>query len=136
MAGEFLVVLLDGATKALGTLFLLFLFRAAVRKQWLAAALLTATLASLNAFDASNLLIGWAVSLMFFSVWMLTLMRVGLLALCTAHLVLVMIELFPLTLDTSSWYFGYGLFPVAVVFGLAIFGFRTAPGAPIQNRAR
>jgi predicted Ser/Thr protein kinase len=136
MAGEFMVVLLDGATKALGTLFLLFLFRAAVRKPWLAAALLMVTLASLNAFDASNLLIGWVVSLVFFSVWMLTLMRAGLLALCTAHLVVAMIELFPLTLDTPAWYFGYGLFPVAVVFGLAIFGFRTAVGAPIQNRAR
>jgi hypothetical protein len=128
IAGEFLVVLLDGTTKALGTLFLLFMFRAAVRKPWLAAVLLIVTLASLNAFDASNRLIGWAVALVFFSVWMLTLMRIGLLALCVAHLVGVMIGLFPVTLDVSAWYAGYELFPVAVVFGLAIFGFRTAVG--------
>ncbi|MDP8981093.1 MAG: protein kinase [Acidobacteriota bacterium] len=129
IAGEFLVALVEGTTKALGTLFLLFLLRAAVRNGWLAAAILIVTLASLNAFDAGNIFIGWAVSLVFFTVWMATLMRAGLLALCTAYVVVSLTEVFPLTLDVSAWYAGYGLFPAAVMLGLALFGFRTAVGS-------
>ena len=35
---------------------------------------------------------------------------------------------FPITLDMSAWYAGYGFAALAVLFALLAFGFRTALG--------
>jgi serine/threonine-protein kinase len=52
--------------------------------------------------------------------------RVGVLAGTGVSLSMVLLWFFPLTLDTSAWYFWQGLFPAMLVLALAGFGYMTA----------
>jgi hypothetical protein len=54
--------------------------------------------------------------------------RFGLLALVISLSVSFALTNAPLTLDPSRWYFWQGAFVVALVLGLAIWGFRNVLG--------
>jgi hypothetical protein len=61
-------------------------------------------------------------------VLMVLLSRFGLLAVVIEMFVTQLLMRFPLTLDPSRWYFGHGMLAVAIVLGLAIYGFHTSLG--------
>jgi serine/threonine-protein kinase len=67
--------------------------------------------------------------LLFFSIWVLLLMRFGLLSTCIGVFALSMTSGFPLTLQTSAWYSSQGYAALAVVLALALYGFRTCLGS-------
>ncbi len=67
-------------------------------------------------------------SAVFVGLLILLLVRFGVLALLAAYIANVLTEEFPLTLDTSRWYFGHGMFAVALVAAIAVYGFYTSQG--------
>jgi len=126
LAGQFLYVVSDGLYKSLGILFLIFLARMLLRKQWLAAGVIVVSLAGINAANSINPFIGWPVNIAFFGVVVFTLMRFGLLSMSVALFMALFIGQFPLTADWSVWYSGEIAFTAIAVLAIALFGFRTA----------
>ena len=132
LAGQCLFLVDDALYKSLGILFLIFLARMLLKKQWLAAGVITLALAPMNAANALNPLIGWPVNLVFFGVMVFALMRFGLVTLTVSLVSIALVFSFPLTTDVSVWYAGNMLLTVAAVLALALFGFRTAvAGQPL-----
>ena len=126
MVGESLFLIDDALYKALGILFLIFLARTVLKKQWLAAGVITLLLAGILALNEPSPLIGWPVNIVFFGVMVLVLMRYGLLALVVGMFLSIFIGSFPLGTNFSAWYAGQIVYTVAVVLVLALFGFRSA----------
>jgi serine/threonine protein kinase len=126
LAGQFLYLVSDGLYKSLGILFLIFLARMLLRKQWLAAGVIVVSLAGINAANAINPFIGWPVNIAFFGVVVFTLLRFGLLSMSVALFTSIFIGQFPLMADWSVWYSGEIAFTAIAVIAIALFGFRTA----------
>jgi serine/threonine-protein kinase len=126
LVGEFLFLVSDALYKSLGILFLIFLGRTLLRKQWLAAGVIVISLAAINAANAINPFIGWPVNIAFFGVAVFILMRFGLLSMAVALFISIFTGQFPLTSDWSVWYSGEMAFTAIVVLAFALFGFRTA----------
>jgi len=126
LAGEFLFLVSDALYKSLGILFLIFLARTLLRKQWLAAGVIVILLAAINAANAINPFIGWPINIVFFGVAVFTLMRFGLLTMAVALFISIFAGQFPLTTDWSVWYSGEMAFTAIAVVAFALFGFRTA----------
>ena len=130
--GEFLLLIVDTLSKALGILFLIFLSRLLLRKQWLAAGMVVVVLAAMYAPNEANPFIGWPVNIVFFGLMVFILMQFGLLAVAVALFVAVFVNQFPLNTDWSVWYAGEAAFTVLFTVALALFGFRTAlAGQPL-----
>ena len=128
MVGDALFLINDALYKSLGILFLIFLARTVLRKQWLAAAAVTFALAGIIALNEPNRVIGWSVNILFFALMVMTLMRCGLLAMVLSLFVTTFAGLFPLTTDLTVWYASEIVFTGLVVLAIAVFGFRTALG--------
>jgi hypothetical protein len=128
LAGQFLFSIVDTLNKSLGILFLMFLFRTLLRKQWLAAGVVIVLLAGMYAPNEVNPFIGWPVNILFFGLMLFTLMQFGLLALAVSIFLAVFLNQFPLSTDFSVWYAGDVAFTVIVTVAIAVFGFRTALG--------
>ena len=126
MVGESLFLIDDALYKALGILFLIFLARTVLKKQWLAAGVITLLLAGILALNEPSPLIGWPVNIVFFGVMVLVLMRYGLLALVVGMFLSIFIGSFPLGTNFSAWYASQIVYTVAVVLVVALFGFRSA----------
>jgi hypothetical protein len=126
LAGQFLFLVSDALYKSLGILFLIFLGRTLLRKQWLAAGVIVISLAAINAANAISPFIGWPVNIAFFGVAVFTLMRFGLLSMAIALFISLFTGQFPLAADWSVWYSGEMAFTAIAVLALALFGFRTA----------
>src|SRR5262245_873569 len=110
---------------ALMYLFLLFLLRLLVRRDWLAVCLFVL-------FFVAGLYTGnWQVSVMFaFETGVLAtaMMRYGLVTVASATFVNYTLIAFPITLNFSVWYAGIGLAPLVAVLALAVFAFYTSLG--------
>ena len=126
LVGETLFQVNDSLYKGLGILFLIFLARAVLRSEWLAAGLVTLALAGITAPSQPNPLIGWPVEILFFSLMVTTVMRRGLLSMIVALFVTTFVGFFPLIADLSVWYASETLFTVGVVIAIAVYGLRTA----------
>jgi hypothetical protein len=116
---------------ALVFLFLFFVLRVLLRRDWLAAAVFTL-------IGTATWLAGPipAIDLPFGVIYMvlviLVLLRFGLLALIAARMAQLFQGASALTLDPSRWYFGYSLVVLLLVAALAAWGFRTAlAGRPL-----
>jgi hypothetical protein len=60
------------------------------------------------------------------SLLLVLLVRFGILAVVMEFTTVFLFQAFPVTLDTSHWYFGRGAFAVALLAGVAVFGFYTS----------
>jgi hypothetical protein len=116
---------------ALVFLFLFFVLRVLLRRDWLAAAVFTL-------IGTATWLAGPipAIDLPFGVIYMvlviLVLLRFGLLALIAARMAQLFQGASALTLDPSRWYFGYSLVVLLLVAALAAWAFRTAlAGRPL-----
>jgi hypothetical protein len=128
LGGDFLLLIVDTLSKALGILFLMFLFRLLLRKQWLAAAVVVVVLAAMYAPNEANPFIGWPINIVFFALMVFILMQFGLLAVAVALFIAIFVNQFPVITDLSVWYAGEAAFTVLFTVALALFGFRTALG--------
>jgi serine/threonine-protein kinase len=106
-------------------LMLFFLFRAVLRKPWLAAAavILIFTFAAGSPFIAD--VFTWGL---WWSVYMFLLLRFGLVAGCAMHFSSGLLAFVPLTANFTAWYASSGMFAVGVVLLLAGCAFYTSLG--------
>jgi hypothetical protein len=127
---------------ALFLLFILFGLRTVLRKQSLAVVAflmlfgvigsLTVPSASYGAGLCADVLLGALIA----SVWLVLLMRFGLLATTAAFFFADVLGRFPITLDFSTWYVGATLTAMLTVVAVAAYSFHVAlAGRPIFNRA-
>jgi len=127
--GQLLLSLLLAFT----TLFLLFLGRVFLRRQWLAVAV-TAVLMTIFVLGelGENFLVSLPFAVAIAALWLIVLIRFGFLALCVFMWIFLLLQSFPITLDFSRWYVGRSMLLVLAVIGLAIYGFRAAlAGRPV-----
>jgi hypothetical protein len=104
----------------------LFLLRALFRNQWIAGAVFALIFAAVAFLGGDQ---AWTTAIEAFLAFFLTavlLLRWGLLALMGEYFADNMFGVTPFTAHTSAWYFGYSIFMLAAILGLAVWGFRTA----------
>jgi serine/threonine-protein kinase len=90
-----------------------------------------------RAISSGNIALGVVYLAVFVSVWMLLLLRVGMVASMAMLITLSTLESFPMTLEFSAWYASTTLLAFAVVFGLAGFAFHTSlAGRPVFGDAK
>lgn len=111
-------------------LFFLLLLYIILRKQWLATvALFVIALAiEVSAFAASAPRLYWIASILIALTIVTVVARFGLLATMAAQLVFFLSIMYPMTTDFSIWYAPSTVFALAMILGLAIFGFYTSLG--------
>jgi len=109
----------------LAALFVLFLFRVLLRKEWAAAVAWVLLFAFLGGqFDPVAL----ASDLIFSGLAVFVMIRFGLLALVANFLVYGILQNFPLTTQGSTWYAGISLAGILLIAALASYGFNTSLG--------
>jgi hypothetical protein len=112
----------------LAILFVLFLLRALLRKEWAAAVafvlLFTVLFSAGSQFDPVVLL----TSLIFWVLAVFLLIRFGLLAFVVQGLFDNLLEQYPLTTHGSAWYAGISLAAILLMAALAFYGFYTSLG--------
>jgi serine/threonine protein kinase len=112
--------------------FLLFLLRMVLRNEWLAAAAAAAVFVVLFAAQSETPLIDAGFLIVVFGSMVVVLTRFGLVALTIWFYAFAMLNDYALTRHLSSWYAPSGIFAIAVVAALAIYGFRTTlEGRPV-----
>jgi hypothetical protein len=119
---------------AVASAFLFTLFRAILKKDWLAAAAFVIFLA------AYNLLAGGPISMiagvLVTAAYIFFFLRFGLLVLVVEDYFAHFLQ-FALTTDSSAWYAGTSLFLLVVLAAITAYGFRTAlAGQPLLSGAR
>jgi serine/threonine-protein kinase len=110
---------------ALGFALLFFLLRAALRKEWLAAAAFAVILALPFESGGFGGPIAFAFGLIQAAALIVVFLRFGFLVFVFAIYFSHFLE-FPLTTDSSAWYAGTSLFLLLVLAALAVYGFRIA----------
>jgi hypothetical protein len=112
----------------LAILFVLFLLRALLRKEWAAAVafvlLFTFFFAAANQFDPVVLV----TSLIFWALAVFLLIRFGLLAFVVQAFFDHLLESYPLTTHGSDWYAGISLTAILLMAAIALYGFYTSLG--------
>jgi serine/threonine-protein kinase len=112
----------------LGCVFLLLLMRLALRSQWGAVAVFVIGNALVGAVFQESFWLPFLNSFIHFGVFVLLIVRFGLLAAVVQFYTWGLFVFFPITTDLSAWYAGAGL-TAAFVFGvLTLYGFTTALG--------
>jgi hypothetical protein len=108
--------------------FLLFVLRIILRGQWRAAVAFGAIFMVLNALGSDHPWRGAVVGLLYFGSAAVAVLRWGLVSFVAGAFVTALLFDAPSTLDTSAWYFGYMLLILAIVIGLATWGFYVSVG--------
>jgi serine/threonine-protein kinase len=113
---------------ALAILFVLFLLRALLRKEWAAATafvlLFTVLFSAGSQFDPVVLV----TSLILWVLAVFLLIRFGLLAFAVQGVFDYLLENYPLTTQGSAWYAGISLAAILLMAALAFYGFYTCLG--------
>jgi len=112
---------------SLATLFLLFLLRVLLRREWIAAAVFILVLTAWMGLGSDSPLT-WAFSALKYGVVYFLLMRFGLLANTAHYAVNYLLWFFPMTPQLSAWYSGIGLAGLVLLLGFAAYAFHTSLG--------
>ncbi|MFI5181303.1 MAG: serine/threonine-protein kinase [Thermoanaerobaculia bacterium] len=112
----------------------LFFGRLVLRKAWLAALVLW-LLVFLNAMGRENPLFEITGAAVIATIFLLLFFRTGLLGLAVGLGVYQVLSTAPITPDLSRWFAGYGLFCLAFVLAIAIYGFWAARGGAVFSGA-
>jgi hypothetical protein len=130
-AGVFVFSLLACVSNALPVLALLFLVRVLVRKNWLAIGI-TGLMFIAISLTGENVFVELPLAAFTVALWLLVLIRFGLLALMISNLPIFLNALTPITLRLSYWYAGRSVFVLLFIVALTLYGFRTAlAGRPV-----
>jgi hypothetical protein len=112
---------------ALASFFIFFVFRALLRKPWIAAVAFTIIFTAIFAPTSVNHpLIAAVMNGIVTASFLFITIRFGLLAMMATFFAAVMLTHYPATTDLSTWYAGSTLFAYAVVLALAGYAFHTA----------
>lgn len=112
----------------LGCVFLLLLTRLALRSQWLAVAVLVVVNACVGGLFQDSFWFQFLNSFIHFGVFVLLIVRFGLVAAVVQFYTWGLFIFFPMTADLSAWYAGAGLTAAFVFAALTLYGFITALG--------
>jgi hypothetical protein len=105
-------------------LFVLFVLRVLLRKQWAAAIAWVLFFTVLASAEPG----GWVSALIFSMLAVFVMIRFGLLALVANNVAFTILQHFPLTTQFSAWYAGIGLTGILLIVALAFYGFYTSLG--------
>jgi hypothetical protein len=116
------------------SLFVLFLFRALLRKEWLTAVVvvlfwtvLRISVSFKGGQSAAVALVSGVIGLILSSLSVFLLIRLGLLAVVAGRLFISFLD-FPLTTQGSAWYAGISLAGILMMAVMAFYGFYTSLG--------
>jgi hypothetical protein len=124
---SFGLLTIDGAMfDPMIVLFVLFLMRVLLRKQWIAAVAAVALLTAISVGSPSMPGVDIPATALFEALEVLVLLRFGVPAIIVAGVVSTYLLDVPITLDFSSWYAGVGVLTLAACALIAWYGFRTA----------
>ena len=136
--GGLISYVLTSVTQSFVQLFMiaasLFFGRLVLRKASLAAAV-PWLLIFLFAAGVENPLFEMSGAVVIASIFLLLLFRAGLLGFAVASGVFFVLTVAPLTPDLSRWFAGYGLFCLAIVLAIAVYGFWAARGGAVFSGA-
>jgi hypothetical protein len=128
----FLTTIAESIISSATLFFLIFLLRILFRNQWLAAGvpmLLFAIVIFLLLVSAGgNPVLGLLGCMVVAALYIVALMRFGLIALLTLYWTNDLLGSLPLTVDPSAWYAGSTGVVIAAVLALAVFAFYTSLG--------
>jgi hypothetical protein len=113
---------------ALGCLFVLFLFRTLLRKEWAAAIAFVLFFLVFVAVGSESVLVVLVRNLILNGLTVFLLRRLGLLALVAAFAFQGFLDSFPLTILGSAWYGGISLAGILVMAAMTFYGFYTSLG--------
>jgi serine/threonine-protein kinase len=105
---------------------LLFLFRALLRKSWLAAAGFALVYTALKSASSNYPALEWPLQAILYAALAFGALRFGLVALVVALYTADVALNVPVTLNPSAWYFTNATLALATIAALAIWGFKTA----------
>jgi len=111
----------------LATLFLLFLLRVLLRRDWLAAILFVVILTIFFSMYSDSPLT-WVVVAFESAIGYFLLIRFGLLALTASYTFCHLFYRFPITTQSSAWYSGIGLAGIILMLAFAAYAFHTSLG--------
>jgi hypothetical protein len=123
VVGFVLDVLATGMFAGLALLFVLFLLRMLLRRQWAAAAVFVAIMA---ASSSGRVFVPFA--LVAGLLWMFILTRLGLVAAIVNFFCVTLLTDLPITTEASAWYAGIGYAALLVFAAVALYGFFTSLG--------
>jgi hypothetical protein len=112
-------------SSALILFFLFFVVRLVVRKNWLAAVVVS-LLFTIPSLGAQNPLIDALFTTPFFLVYLYILYRYGLVALAALYFTDQLADFMPITLPLNAWYAEGGIFAVMAILLFAFYGFHTS----------
>ena len=112
----------------LAILFVLFLLRSLLRKEWAAAAAFVLLFTGLESAGSHFDPVVLVVSLIFWALAVFLLIRFGLLAWAVQGLFEHLLESYPLTTHGSAWYAGISLTAILLMAAMAFYGFYTSLG--------
>jgi hypothetical protein len=119
----------------IGSLFLLFLLRVLLRREWLAAVLFVLLLTAFFGLSSDSPLT-WIFSALEGGTAYFILVRFGLLASTVQYTFAFVLELFPVTPQLSAWYSGIGIAGVILLLGFAAYAFHTSLGGRPMFQAK
>jgi len=118
---------LTGSIQAtLAFFFLMFVFRVALRKPWLAGLVFIAFWTSIRVYGAHHFWIEIPVQIAVYAVAAIVVLRFGFIALAVGILVANLLLIVPITTSLSAWYAGGSIFVVLLVAAMAVWGAYTA----------
>jgi hypothetical protein len=107
--------------------FVLFALRMMLRRQWAAIVAFTAFFTALQALGNDQVWVGGLLGLLYFGTAAVVIVRFGgLVAFVVGTFVSSLLFDVTATLDSSAWFFGNAMLPVAIVLGLTVWSFYTA----------
>ncbi|HVP48658.1 MAG TPA: serine/threonine-protein kinase [Bryobacteraceae bacterium] len=115
--------------------FLIFLLRAILRKQWLAASGFVLIYTAMKCLGSDHPWANAPFAILIYAIVALVVSRFGLIALAAGIFVADLVGNLPATADFSAWYASGPIFALVVVAALAVWGFHTSLGGqPIFSR--
>jgi len=114
------------------TLFLLFVLRVVLRKEWAAAVVCALVLGLLSSSGTAYPVVDLTINLVASGLTVFLLLRYGLVVAIVAGALSEFLLGLPRTLDFSLWYASMGLLPLALAALIAFYGFRVSlAGRPL-----
>jgi serine/threonine-protein kinase len=130
--GPLAMTILMGATVftlvALGYVFLFFILRTMLRREWAAAIAVSAIVPAFLSAPFQNQWLAVAGMLITTPLMFFLVVRHGLLGLAIYLFISELFLFIPMTLQTSAWFFGMGLTGFLIIGAIAVYGFRTSLG--------
>lgn len=112
----------------LALLFILFLLRLLLRREWAAAVVFVLIFLPGRVLQSETPLVTALCSVISMGILVLLLMHFGLLAAIAAGFLSNLMTEFPVTPETSAWYAGVGFTALAILAVLLLYAFRTSLG--------